>query len=166
MRRGTVTMCTIPMGSQSFHKHNLISGQLPRRLILGFVTNGAFNGNARENPFNFQHIDLNYLSFNNGTQAFPSQPLTPNYHSGQYLQAFDGLCDALGFNEGDRGFGVNRENYTQGYTLYAFDLTVDQCEGNHVDAIKYGNIKLEAHFRPGLANPINLVVYAKYDSTL
>ena len=139
---------------------------MTRRIILGLVTNAAFNGNARENPFRFQHFDLNYLSLSNGVQSFPSQPLTPNFHTGQYLQAYEGLCQALGFSHGDRGFGVDRENYGQGYTLFAFDLTADQCEGEHADPIKYGNIKLEAHFQRALQVPVNIIIYSEFDSTL
>ena len=99
-------------------------------------------------------------------QSFPSQPLTPNFHSGQYLQAYDGLCQALGYSHADRGFGVDRENFANGYTLFAFDLTSDQCDSDHADPIKYGNIKLEVHFQRALPKAINLIIYAEYDSTL
>lgn len=41
---------------------NVILGQLPKRIVLGFVNNKAYNGDKSLNPFNFQHYNINYLS--------------------------------------------------------------------------------------------------------
>ena len=41
---------------------NAILGQLPKRIIIGFVDNKAFNGNRTFNPFNFEHFSINHLS--------------------------------------------------------------------------------------------------------
>lgn len=166
IRRGTTTACTIPQGSLTFHKDNLVSGQLPRRIILGFVSNPSFNGDRRNNPFRFQHFNLNYISLSTGNQSFPAQPLTPDFRAGLYLQAYENLCSTLGFTEEDRGFGVDREEFADGYTLFAFDLTADQCQGSHVDPISYGNIKIEVHFARGLPEPVNLIAYSEYDSSI
>lgn len=53
---------TIPTGLQDKSISNLHLGQIPKRIIIGFVTNQAFNGHFQSNPFNFQHFNLNYLS--------------------------------------------------------------------------------------------------------
>ena len=39
---------------------NVILGQQPKRIIIGFVEYKAFNGNRKFNPFNF--LSINYLS--------------------------------------------------------------------------------------------------------
>ena len=166
LRRGTVTTCTIAQGSLSFHKDTLISGQMPRRVIIGFVSNAAFNGGNKANPFNFRHFGLNFLSLSRGNQNFPSQPLTPDFANSIYLRAYDGLCSALGVSEEDRGFLINRQNYSSGFTLYAFDLTADQCEGAHSDPVTYGNLKIEVHFAAGLNRPVNLIAYCEFDSCI
>lgn len=166
IRRGVVTTCTIATGSLSFHKDNIVSGQLPRRVIIGLVTNAAFNGNVARNPFKFEHFTLNYITLNNGTQSFPSQPLQPNFEQNKFLQAYEELVSAVGFTNENKGFGVNREDYPVGNTLFGFDLTPDLCEGPHVDPIVYGNLKLEIHFERGLAQPVNVVVYSEFDSCL
>ncbi|XP_063979067.1 uncharacterized protein F54H12.2-like [Diachasmimorpha longicaudata] len=36
-------------------------GQLPKRIILGFVENASFNGSRKKNPFNFQNFGINFL---------------------------------------------------------------------------------------------------------
>lgn len=165
-RRGVVTTSVIAQGSISYHRDNLVSGQLPRRVVIGLVRNDAFNGTAKRNPFNFEHFDLNYLSLSTGSQNFPAQPLTPAYHEGLYLEAYDSLYTGLGYTNEDRSFCINRQQYVGGYTLYAVDLTADQCEGSHVDPIRYGDLKVEIHFKRALQTPVNLIVYSEYDSVL
>lgn len=165
-RRGVVTTAVIGQGSVSFHKDNLVTGQLPRRIVLGLVRNDAFNGVCNRNPYNFDHFDLNYLSLSVGGQNFPAQPLTPLYNEGIYLQAYENLYNGLGFTNEDRSFCISRADYPKGYTLYAFDLTADQTEGAHVDPIKYGDLKIEIHFRRAVQTPLNLILYSEYDSVI
>jgi|SaaInl33SG_5_DNA_1037386.scaffolds.fasta_scaffold00699_3 hypothetical protein len=166
MRRGVVTTAVIGQGVTSFYKDNLISGQLPRRVVLGLVTNKAFNGDPTRNPYNFTPMGLNYLTLSNGSQTFPTQPLTPDFAGGVYLQAYEALYSGLGYTNEDRSFGITPQAFAEGFTLYAFDLTADMCEGAHLDPIRYGDLKVEAHFSAGLAEPANLVIYAEYDNCL
>lgn len=166
IRRGVVTSFTISQNSLSFCKENVVSGQLPRRVVIGFVKNSAFNGNIKENPYDFQHFDLNYLSLHNGSQSVPSQPLTPNFEKSEYLQAYMTLFEGTGMLNADRGHGICRGHYTKGYALYAFDLTADMCEGNHVDPIKHGSLRMEAHFSKALPCTVNVVVYSEYENII
>ncbi|XP_063989931.1 uncharacterized protein F54H12.2-like [Diachasmimorpha longicaudata] len=39
---------------------NAILGQLPKRVILGFVENASFNGSRKKNPFNLQNFGINF----------------------------------------------------------------------------------------------------------
>lgn len=166
IRRGIVHTCCISMGSLSFHKDNLVSGQLPRRVIIGLVTNSAFNGKIKENPFRFHHHNVSFLSLHNGAQCFPSQPLQPDFRTGLHLTAFEGLVSALGYLQDDRDFNIDRDDYKNGNTLFGFDLTADQCEGAHVDPIQYGNLKIEIHFTTALTQPVNIVAYSEYESCI
>lgn len=166
IRRSVVSSFTIPTGNLSFNKENVVSGQLPRRIVLGFVKNSAFNGNYKLNPYNFEHFDLDYLSLSVGTQSFPGQPLKPDFRQGEYLQSYMTLFEGTGMLHADRGHGIRRAHYSGGYTLYAFDLTADMCEGSHIDPIKHGNLRMEVHFKRELPCTINAVVYSEYDSII
>ena len=68
------------------------------------------------------------------------------------------LFEGTGMLNADRGHGICRGHYTKGYALYAFDLTADMCEGNHVDPIKHGSLRMEAHFSKALPCTDNVVV--------
>jgi len=58
----------------------LFSGQLPTRLMIGLVTNQAFNGHAESNPFNFQHFNLNEIAlYLDGQQQHAIRPIQLDY---------------------------------------------------------------------------------------
>ena len=166
VRRGIATTFTIGNGLASFNRESVISGQLPRRIIVGFVENTAFNGHRDKNPFNFKHFNLNHLSLSSGGQNFPSQPLKPNYGNGEYMLAYNSLLTGLGLNNADKGLGIDRESYLHGNVLYAFDLTADMAEGAHVDPIHYGSIRVEASFANAFPHAINAIIYSEYDNVL
>ena len=166
IRRSVVTTYTIPQGTMSANKDNIIMGQLPRRIVLGLVSNKAFNGQANENPFNFQHFNLNYLALHVGGQQVPQKPLTPNFGSDLYMRSYMTLFEGTGMLNADRGQSIDRDDFKNGYALYAFDLTPDMAEGAHTDPIKYGNVRVDIHFSAELPKTVNVIVYAEYDNLI
>ena len=166
VRRGVVTTFTIPQGNRSINKDGVVLGQLPRRLVVGLVSNRAFNGDVSVSPFQFQDYNLNYLALHLDGEQYPSKPLTPNYAGDQFLRAYMTLFEGTGMLHADRGHGIDRSNYKNGYVLYAFDLTPDMAEGGHVDPIKHGTLRMDLHFKDALAQTVNVIVYAEYDNVI
>jgi len=166
LRRGVVTTFTIPQGNHSYNKENLLTGQLPRRIVLGFVGNKAYNGHGRLNPFNFEHFKLDYLAVNTDNQQFPSQPLRPNFEAQETVQEFYQLYAGMCLNNTNTGINISLEQFMNGYTLFPIDMTPDMAEGAHTDPVKYGNLRLEVHFATALTQPINCICYAEYDNMI
>ncbi|XP_031782952.1 uncharacterized protein F54H12.2-like [Nasonia vitripennis] len=102
---------------------NIILGQLPKRIILGFVNNKAFNGDRLLNPFNFEHFNINFLCLYVDRVQMPSKPLQPDFTTKNiYVNAYHTLF-GTGIHFLNKGNQVTRENYPHGYCLFAFDLT-------------------------------------------
>ena len=153
---------TISAGNMSVNKDNLFLGQIPNRIIIGFVDNDAYNGSYLKNPFNFKNYHLNYISITVDGEPLPMRPLRPSYgDSGNFIEAYNTLF--LGTNRlfTDKGIAINREEYSKGYTLYAFDLTPDLSDGCHLNLVKEGNVRLEAGFDVALPNTVNCIVYSE-----
>ena len=55
LRRVEVKTFTIPQGNRSFSKESLFLGQLPTRIVVGFVDNDTYNGNITNSPFSFKN---------------------------------------------------------------------------------------------------------------
>lgn len=167
--RVEVKAFTIHSGVQAETLDNVILGQLPKRLILGFVSNKAFNGDRQRNPFNFQHFLLNYLSlYVDGVQV-PSKPLQTNFgRDNLYVDAYHTLFSGTGLHFLNEGNGINRSQYKNGNCLLAFDLTPDLSANcpSHWSLVKHGTLRIEMRFDEALKETINCIVYAEFDNLI
>ena len=141
-------------------------GPLPKTLIFGMVDNDAFSRAYNKNPFNFKHYDTEFIAlYVDGTQ-YPAKPFQPNFQSGNVVREYYSLILASRKQLKDQGLAINRQEYVQGYTLFAFNLSPDDDCGQHLSLIKSGNMRLELRFRNPLPRTVNLIVYASFDSIL
>lgn len=148
---------------------NIVLGQLPKRIIIGFVDNKAFNGDFQMNPFNFQNYKINYLSLYVDGAQIPSKPLQPDFTKNYlYVDAFQTLFSGTGIHFLNDGNSIDRNNYRDGYCLFAFDLTPDLSanSNSHWNLIKHGSVRIEVRFEEALASTVNCIVYAEYDNVL
>uniref|UniRef100_A0A6V7J919 Uncharacterized protein n=1 Tax=Bracon brevicornis TaxID=1563983 RepID=A0A6V7J919_9HYME len=149
---------------------NAILGQLPKRVILGFVDNAAFNGNKDKNPFDFQNWGINFLSlYVDGVQV-PGRPLMPNFDSDCHLDAesHNTLFSGTGIHFADHGMDISRGEYRDGYCLFAFDLTPDLSANcaTHWNLVKTGSLRIEVQFDSATKTNLNCILYAEYDNIL
>ena len=157
---------TIAQGSMSANKDNVITGQLPRRVVIGLASNFGHNEIVDENRYNFEHFGLNDLTLHVGGDQFSKKPLTPTSPAISFVIIQMTLFECTGMLSDDRGHGIDREDFKKGYAMYAFDLMPDMAEGAHTNPIKYGNIRMDIHFAAALTATVNVIAYAEYDSLI
>src|SRR6218665_895085 len=61
---------------------------------------------------------------------------------------------------------ISRQDFPGGYALYAFDLTADQCEGNHLNLLRHGTVRVDMKFAQLLPNTINVIAFAEFENIL
>eukprot|EP00057_Strongylocentrotus_purpuratus_P003423 XP_003726621.1 PREDICTED: uncharacterized protein F54H12.2-like [Strongylocentrotus purpuratus] len=168
IRRSEVKTFSIPRGNLSFTRESLILGQMPKRLVIGCVSNTAFNGNYAKNPFNFHHYDLNFLALYADSEQIPWKPIRPNFSAPDpnYILAYQTLFSGINSMFHDKGNQITRTDYDKGYTLYAFDMTPDLSTGDCFNLRKHGNVRLEMQFARELPETVNVMVYAEYESVI
>ena len=83
-----------------------------------------------------------------------------------FIVSFQSLFSGIGKLSQDKGNQMTRSDYHQGYTLFAFDMTPDHCPGDHFELIKQANLRVELHFAQPLANTVNLIIYAEFQSVI
>jgi len=66
----------------------------------------------------------------------------------------------------DEGQYISREDYSDGYALYAFDLTADLGEEDHFSLVRYGSVRLSLKFSAALANTVTAVAYAEFENVI
>ncbi|XP_070171501.1 uncharacterized protein F54H12.2-like [Polyergus mexicanus] len=127
LTRVEVKTFTIHSGVVGESLDNVILGQLPKRIIVGFVNNKAFNGDRKLNPFNFKNYGINFFSLYVDGMQIPSRPLQPGFSPEEplYVEAYQTLFAGTGIHFLNEGNSISRDDYSKGYTLFAFDLTPD-----------------------------------------
>ncbi|XP_057335056.1 uncharacterized protein F54H12.2-like [Microplitis mediator] len=169
LTRVEVKAVSIPAGVHGETIDNVILGQIPRSLIIGFVDNKAFNGDRTMNPFNFQHFGINYLSLYVDGRQVPSKPLQPDFSNSKlYVDAYHTLFSSTGIHFLNEGNTIDRFDYPNGFCLYTFDLTPDLSanSNSHWNLIHHGTVRIEVRFDKGLESTVNCIVYAEYESVL
>ena len=73
---------------------NIFHGKVPSKLIIGMVSNSAYSGDFSKNPFNFQHMNANYLEVTVDGQPVPNRPLKPNFEEKNYVASYLSLLDS------------------------------------------------------------------------
>ena len=166
IQRTVCKVLTVPRGNLMFSQDNVYQGQLPNRIIIGMVDDAAFNGNIMKNPYNFHHYNLNFLGVYIEGKSVPHKPLILDFKRGQYIQAYHSIFQALGKSVSNDGNFIDRKEYKNGYTLFAFDLTPDTCEGGYFTQPKKGNLRLELHFGKALPETIAVIILAEYQNII
>ena len=93
LRRVICKMVSVPSGNMSMTQDHVFLGQLPHRIVIGCVSNEAFNGRFSKNPFNFRHFNANFLTVHLDGDQIPYSPLKPNFDPthGNYVRAYHTL---------------------------------------------------------------------------
>ena len=145
---------------------NIFLGQLPKRVVIGMVDNDAYAGTSTVNPYNFKHMNVNYMQLYTDGEPVMSKPLKPNFAEGTYLQCYETLFRVFDRLDRSKSSIIKREDWDKGYSLFAFDLTPDYDDDDHYPIIKHGNLRLEVNFATPINNAINIIVYAEFDNII
>ena len=156
-------------GESTVHLATVINGQLPRRIIFGFVDLNGFNGSYSHNPYKFENLGLKHLIAKiDGTQ-YPAQAFKPDFGKKLVAREFDHIYSILNQNFNDPIVKMSKEQFINS-PLFGFNFTPDLSSGavtsGHVNLIKRGNLRLEMFFEPALTKAIAVIIFCEYDSII
>lgn len=166
--RVDVKSFTIPSGVLGQSLDNVYLGQMPERIVIGLVSNTAFNGSFTLNPFNFHHHNVNYLALYIDGQQVPAKALQPDYTvSGQYVQCYHTLFSGSNIQYKNNGNAISRSMYPYGFCLYAFDLTPDLSASlYHWNLVRRGSLRIELKFTIALTEAVNCIVFGEFSNII
>ena len=158
----------LPIGAavMNFVKDNLFHGQKPQKLVIGFVSSKAFNGDYEKNPFEFKHYDINSLALYSDGYQIPNKALKPDFENKAYARSYLSLFTGSGAGWKDNGLDISYDDYGKGYSLFCFDLTPSLIDGNITEPLKTGNLRLEVTFAKPLPEPVHIIVYGEQDGMI
>jgi hypothetical protein len=80
----------------------------------------------------------------------------------EYASLFGGTSKT-NKNEGN---DISRSEYVNEYTLFAYDLTLDLAEDDHLNLTRQGIVRLDLKFAKALAPTMTVVCYAEFHNVI
>ena len=85
----------------------------------------------------------------------------------QYIEAFATLFSGMGKMYYNSGNDISREEFPNGYAIYAFDLTPDVCGSSpHFNAVQRGNLAVTITFSAAPTTAMTLVCYGEFENLI
>ena len=181
IRRVECKILTVPGGLPTTRQDNIFSGLIPKTFVVGFVTAKAAGGVYWRNPYNFAHFGVTSLSLTANGEEIPFKQLTLKYpkKANGEIDTTAGEDDALDFDEAyntlfsgtgkiysNAGLDIDRDDYSGGFALYAFDLTPDMCKSSqYFNTVQRGSLSLALTFK-AQSEPLALVCYGDFENVI
>jgi hypothetical protein len=156
----------LPAGLTSHTQSLFTGGVLPKTVIVFQVDSRGFDGTYKNNPFYFQHFNLNRIALRINGRSVPSDSLTPDFTKKLFSREYQHMFMNTGSYRLDRGNCISIKQFEDGLTIFPFDLTPDHCNGYHLHKGTSGNVDLELSWSQALAKPVMLMVYAAFDQAI
>ena len=165
--RTDIRTFNIAEGNFGMNIEDIWQGEVPTRLVVGFVKSQAYNGDYHLNPFHFEHFDVSDIGFFVNGEATPRPAYKLDIENGIYLQGLNSLYKITGKTMENSDIGITREMYQQGYTLIGFDVDpTTSPDFRYVGKPHEGHTKLEIRFKRGLPTPVTVILYATFPENM
>jgi hypothetical protein len=164
MRCPIVKKICIPPNVTSFRETFIGSGQVPARVVVGFLSQAASEGSYVSNPFNYHHYRVRQVQIQVNEKFYPAQEVNRWSFTtlGQYLKAYQLTCDSLGKFQTNNPLAITYEEFGAGYSLFAFDLTKEH-QASRLDVQRQsGSVTLVVEFEAANQHPFYATVYEDY----
>jgi hypothetical protein len=148
---------------------NILTGELPELVILGFVASTAMAGSYKENPFYFQHMDVQEIFLEANGERFPRLNWAPDFEQ-DYMLAYKGFLSALDQYDEEKYPAISYEEYSRGLTLFAFKLSATPLGPGILTGAptvlhsptRTGSVRLHVRFGTITPQHLNMIMLAQY----
>jgi len=148
---------------QPMIQQEIVSGVLPRYVIIFFVKSNAVAGQIDLNPFEFPHLNIleSYAKVNG--LVIGTYPLKTDFEQNDYLRAYNKLIDGTTIKRTNHQHYITEEHFKEGQFLQIYDLSPDQCFGTHLHEPLEGTLTVHYTFKSGgITESYRLFAYCVY----
>ena len=155
---------TIPEGRHSFMLNNLVTGNLPRQLILCFVQHDSFNSDPKKNGYIFENMKISSLVFKVNNENSPPMEYKPDFKATPVncVREYQHLMNSIGIKRLNAGVAINMKDFATNCCFWVLDLTPEQCNNSHVHIGKSGSIGVTIGFADATATAFQMLGYGVY----
>ena len=139
--------------------------------MFGLVDANSYTGVYGKNPYNFQNFKVTRVGLSVNGEEIPFKQLVLQYDKDKsdvdFIQAYNTLFSGTGKMYANMGMDITRDDYPDGYTLYAFDLTPDMCPtAAYFNTVQRGSLSVDITFDGQTEVPIVMVCYSDFENII
>lgn len=167
MRKTTLKSMFIGEGHREYTAC-LWTDQVPRRVVIGLVSNKEYVGDQTTSPFNFQHFDLRNITITANGTNHPQAPYSLDFPNKKYMRAFHDSMEAIGYAGSLESNGIDFTKFGNGWCIFVFNLTNSKEDnGETFDLIKPGSCLINLEFSKDVpAGGIVMIAMGEVDSLM
>lgn len=166
IRRSVPKVFSCSAGLMNVVQDNLFLNQRPNRLVVAMVESKAFNGDYKKSAFEFQHFHTKSMALYIDGHQIPSKPYTPDFEKKRWSRSYLSLFTGTGMAWKDIGNTISYDEYDKGFAIWCFDLSPSMADGDQVELLKTGNLRIEISFAKPLPEPIHVIVLGELDGMI
>lgn len=168
--RHEIQTMTVNGGMMDIMLDRIFTGQLPRRILVGFVKASSFRGDYNQPTLAFDHININHLSFNVDGQSYPRSPYMPDFSKNLYMREYYAFLQTFNQDTTSPVFSQNYESYRNGNTVFCYNFSPDLGDGcgfgGYLSLIKTGTLGLHVRFASAPTEPHIAIIFAEFDNLI
>ena len=162
--RTRVTKHTLDGGSLEYSWTQPDTTQLPSRVIISLVKETAASGTKTENPFNFKNYGVTEVEVKFSDQKFE---VKTDFTSGNVQRAYYQLFKDTGILACGLDCDITLEEFKDGYTLFAFDLTPDRTpEDPRINLLRQGKLTISLRFKTATPHSVAAIICSFFDNNI
>ena len=168
--RHEIKTVTVNAGLMDVMLDSIFTGQLPRRILVGFVKASAFRGSFTRELFNFEHLNINHLSFNIDGRSYPRAPYTPDFENELFMREYYSCLQTFNQDTISPVFTLSMEDYLESRAFFCYNFAPDLSDGygvgGYLNLIKSGSLGMHVRFTKQTPEPYIAIVFAEFDNLI
>ena len=155
---------TVPKGRRSFMLNDMVTGNLPRQIILCFVRHDSFNADPKKNGYIFENVKISNLVFKVNSENSPPMEYRPDFTATPVncVREYQHLMNAIGIKRLNTGVGIGIKDFATNCCFWVLDTTPEQCNNAHMHIGLSGNIGVEIGFAAETDAAFQMLGYGVY----
>ena len=171
VRRVECKTFIIAAGNPSLRKDNLYNGLVPKTFVFGMINSASIYPSIYLSIYlstNFEAYTTSFLGITVNREEVPFKPLKLSYAAAnpRYIEAYLTMFSGTRKLFYDTGNDISRDDFANGYALYAADPTPHMCgSSDHFNVVQRENLAVDIGFSTAPTAAVSLVCYSEFENT-
>jgi hypothetical protein len=149
---------------------NVFTSVIPRRLMVFFIDNDAYDGVKNKSPFNFKHASVENIWVEANNIKVPDNPYILDFEKNEnsFVRSFTDFYDGLDHINQETAIELTLAKYKNGWTGFVFPLSASWRDaGDSFELIKNGTTVIKAHLKKAVEDTgIIMLAMGEFDEVL